>query len=259
MDRYSISFAGAGRVGGALCEELFRSGFRIDLISTPTEKRGKPLAESCLAKWSSELIFPESTEILIVAVPDRNIAGVLSQIKCSPDTLVVHTSGATDISIFPDSIRHKGIFYPLQTFSNDRKVNFESLPFLIEASDDPSSAILENLALCMGGRVYHVDSEHRRMLHLAAVFACNFTNFMFTTGKGIAERAGFDFEILIPLINETLSKALANGPENSQTGPAMRNDTNTIENHLELLSFAPELKTIYREISQSIIEFYKKQ
>lgn len=258
MDRYNISFAGAGRVGGALCEELFRSGFRIDLIVSPTENKGQPLAAACLAKWSPELIFPASTEILIIAVPDKNIVEVLSEIRCSTDTLVVHTSGATGIDVFPGSFQHKGVFYPLQTFSNDRKVNFENLPFLIESSDDSSSAILENLALCMGGKVYHVDSERRRMLHLAAVFACNFTNFMFTTGKGIAEKSGFDFDILIPLINETVSKALADGPENSQTGPAMRNDMNTIENHLDLLSFAPELKTIYREISRSITEYYKK-
>jgi predicted short-subunit dehydrogenase-like oxidoreductase (DUF2520 family) len=258
MDRYNISFAGAGRVGGALCEELFSSGFRIDLIVSPSENRGKPLAAACLAKWSSELVFPDSTEILIVSVPDHRIAEVLTGIKCSPDTLVVHTSGATSIDIFPDSIKHKGVFYPLQTFSNDRKVNFKNLPFLIEASDDSSAAILENLALCTGGKVFHVDSDHRRMLHLAAVFACNFSNFMFTTGKSIAEKAGFDFDILVPLIDETVSKALSDGPENSQTGPAMRNDVNTIENHLELLSFAPELKTIYKEISQSISQYYKK-
>ena len=113
------------------------------------------------------------------------------------------------------------------------------------------------LAESIGGQAHFTDTEQRRMLHLAAVFVCNFTNHMLTAGKEVALRAGFPFEVLNPLIEETFLKAIDNGPENSQTGPAVRNDLNTIEKHLELLSFSPELKRIYNEITHSIIKYYK--
>ena len=109
----------------------------------------------------------------------------------------------------------------------------------------------------LGGRVYTVDADHRKLLHLAAVFACNFVNHMLTAGKEITARAGFSFDVLEPLIKETILKALADGPELSQTGPAVRNDRNTIEKHMDLLSFSPDLQLIYRELTRSIIEHYK--
>jgi len=117
---------------------------------------------------------------------------------------------------------------------------------------------LENLAKSIGGKVYFIDTEHRRMLHLAAVFVCNFTNHMLTMGQEVALKAGFPFEALVPLINETILKAMDIGPENSQTGPAVRNDQNTIEKHLELLSFSSELQRIYSDMTRSIIKYYKK-
>ena len=171
--------------------------------------------------------------------------------------MVVHTAGSFGLDIFPDKIKRKGIFYPLQTFSKNRKVSFTDLPFLIEASDDESSLILQSLAESVKGKVYFVDTDQRRMLHLSAIFVNNFTNYMLTVGKEVALKAGFSFEILVPLLKETISKALDTGPENSQTGPAVRNDQNTIEKHLELLSFSPELQKIYNEMTQSIMEYYK--
>ncbi|MCX6253038.1 MAG: DUF2520 domain-containing protein [Bacteroidia bacterium] len=258
MIKHNVSFAGAGKVAGALCKELYHTGFRIDLIVSQTESNGRSLADSCKASWSSDLIFPESSDVIIVAVPDHRLKSVLGKIKCRPDTLVAHTAGSFGLNIFPEQIKRKGIFYPLQTFSKERKVNFKDLPFLLESSDKQSSALLANLVESIGGKVHFVDNEHRRMLHLAAVFVCNFTNHMLTQGKDIVLKAGFPFEVLEPLIKETISKAIEIGPENSQTGPALRNDQNTIEKHLELLSFSPELQKIYSEMTQSIINYYKK-
>ena len=125
-------------------------------------------------------------------------------LKCAPGTLVAHTAGSFGLDIFPEQIKQKGIFYPLQTFSKNRKVSFIDLPFLLESSDDESSEILKSLAESIGGKVHFVDTEQRRMLHLAAVFVCNFTNHMLTMGKDIALKAGFSFEILAPLIKETI-------------------------------------------------------
>jgi predicted short-subunit dehydrogenase-like oxidoreductase (DUF2520 family) len=257
MNLQNISFAGAGRVGSALCRELFQTGFRIDLIVSETSVSGRFVADSCRALWSSELSFPDSTDLIVVAVPDHKLKSVLEAIKCRPGTLIAHTAGSFGFDVFPDHVNHKGIFYPLQTFSQGRNVNFKDLPFLLEASDDESALILKNMVDLIGGTSHFVDAEHRRILHLAAVFVSNFTNHMLTEGKGVATRAGFTFEVLTPLINETISKAITLGPENSQTGPAVRNDKNTIEKHLELLSFSPQLQSLYKEVTQSIIEYYK--
>jgi predicted short-subunit dehydrogenase-like oxidoreductase (DUF2520 family) len=257
MYQNNISFAGAGRVAEVLCKKLFHAGFTIDLIVSETETSCKSLSRLCKAAWSLDLLFPDSTNVIIVAVPDHKLKNVLEGISCHEDTLIVHTAGSFGLDIFPSHIKRKGIFYPLQTFSKNRKVDFRGLPFLLEASDKGSAEILKSLTEAIHGKVYIVNTQQRRMLHLAAVFVCNFTNHMLTTGKEVALKAGFPFEILAPLINETISKALDSGPENSQTGPAVRHDYNTIEKHLELLSFSPELQGIYKDMTKSIVDYYK--
>jgi predicted short-subunit dehydrogenase-like oxidoreductase (DUF2520 family) len=259
MYQNSISFAGAGRVAEAMCRELYHAGFTIDKITSETEHSARLLADSCNAMCSDELIFPASSKVIIVAVPDHRLKNILASIKCDRDTLVAHTAGSYGLEIFPEQIIRKGIFYPLQTFSKNRKISLADVPFLLEASDEESSEILRTLADSVSAKVHFVNTEQRRMLHLAAVFVCNFTNHMLTIGKQLAENTGFSFEILAPLLKETISKAIDFGPENSQTGPAVRHDINTIERHLELLSFSPELQKIYNEMTYSIIEYYKKQ
>lgn len=257
MYQYNISFAGAGKVTESLCRELFHAGFRIDKIVSQSGSTAKSLADTCNAEWSDNLNFPDSTGVIIVAVPDHKLKKVLNDIVCSPGTLVAHTAGSIGLDIFPEHITQKGIFYPLQTFSKHRKVNLTGLPFLLESSDEKSSVILNTLVDSVSGKSYFVDADHRRMLHLAAVFVCNFTNHMLTLGKDVVLKAGFPFDIMNPLINEMISKALSSGPENSQTGPAVRHDQNTIEKHLELLSYSTEMQRIYKEMTQSIIEYYK--
>lgn len=257
MSQSNISFAGAGRVASALCKELFHVGFTIDLIVSESGNSARLLAESCKADWSTKLVFNESTGIIIVAVPDNKLGLVLNSIKCNPETLVVHTAGSYGLDIFPANTERKGIFYPLQTFSYNRKLNFDGLPFLLEASDGDSFALLRDLAESVSGKVYNINHEQRMILHLAAVFVNNFTNHLLTESRQITERADLPFELLTPLIRETISKALDIGPENSQTGPAFRNDRNTIEKHMELLSFSPGLQTLYDELTRAIIEYYK--
>jgi predicted short-subunit dehydrogenase-like oxidoreductase (DUF2520 family) len=257
MDQKSISFAGAGRVASALCKELFHAGFTIDLIVSESGKSAKLLADSCNAQWSAELAFPETTSAIIVAVPDIKLGKVAGSIKCSSETLVAHTAGSYSIDIFPEHILRKGVMYPLQTFSLNRKISFSGLPFLIESSDGDSFSFLREIVEAVSGKVYSFDQDQRRVLHLAAVFVNNFTNHLLTYGKEITGKADLPFELLSPLIRETIAKALETGPEISQTGPAVRNDRNTIEKHLELLSFSPGLQRIYTDLTESIIDYYK--
>lgn len=258
MTRFNISFAGAGRVADSLCKELFSAGHNIGLVVSETEKNGSKLAGDCKSSWSDKLIFPDNTDIIIVAVPDKMIEKVLSCIRCDEGTLIIHTAGSIGLDVFPEKIKRKAVLYPLQTFTAGRKVNFRDLPFFIESSDKQSDAILEMLVDSIGGSVYHADSEKRRMIHLAAVFTCNFSNHMLTVGQELLSETGFPSEVMKPLIAETFLKAMDMGPENSQTGPAVRNDQNTIEKHLELLSFSPELKRVYSEMTRSISEYHKK-
>ena len=255
---HKLSFAGAGKVAGALCRELHSSGHFIEHIVSRNEISGRTLAGSYHATWSDDFIFPDKSDIIIVAVPDDNLSEVLGKIKCSESAIVAHTAGSIGLDIFPPELKNTGVFYPLQTFSGTRKPDLSIVPFFIEASDEKCTATLRNLAETISRIVYLSDTEHRKILHLAAVFVSNFTNYMLTTGKNISSRAAVPFNVLTPLILETVSKAIETGPENSQTGPAVRYDLNTIEKHLDLLSFSPELRNMYDMITKSIIRYYKK-
>jgi predicted short-subunit dehydrogenase-like oxidoreductase (DUF2520 family) len=258
MTSYHISFAGAGRVGSSLCREFSSAGHTIDLIVSNSRENGMALAESCSAQWAQVPTFPDTTEIIIVAVPDNRLEDVLHKIKCRPSAIVAHTAGSYGLEVFPENIRNRAVFYPLQTFSAGRKIDFSELPVLLETIDNQTFKILDNLAVSIGAKVHPSGAQQRRMLHIAAVFACNFTNHMFTISSELAEKAGLDFEIMKPLISETVAKALENGPGRSQTGPAIRNDRNTIDKHLQLLAADTELQRIYQELTDSIINHYKK-
>jgi predicted short-subunit dehydrogenase-like oxidoreductase (DUF2520 family) len=257
VKEYRISFIGAGKVAGALCRQLYMSGFTIQQIVSKTEKSGMTLAKSCNASWSGDYHFTGYEEVIIAAVPDDKLPEVLNMIICHENTIVAHTAGSFGLDIFPPRFRHTGVFYPLQTFSDNRKIEFRDLPLFLEASDSFSAETLKHLAESIGGKVHFVNAEHRRFIHIAAVFVCNFVNHMLTAGKQLTTKAGFQFEVMEPLINETILKALEKGPENSQTGPAYRFDKGTINKHIDLLSFSPEFQDVYKEITRSIMRFYK--
>ena len=257
MKQYCVSFVGAGNVAMALCREMFNKGHFIDHITSRNEKNGRTLASSYHATWSGDFVLPVTSEIIIVAVPDRNLSEVLKAIRCNNSSIVAHTAGSFGLDVFPPDLKNTGVFYPLQTFSVNRIPDISEVPFFIEASDEKSVNTLKSLAESISHSVHVSDADHRRLLHMAAVFVSNFTNHMLTTGKNISSIAGVPFEELKPLILETINKAMELGPENSQTGPAIRYDLNTIEKHLDLLSFAPDFKNVYEMITKSIISYYK--
>jgi len=259
MNKMVVSFAGAGRVAGALCREMFCSGIRISQVVSPSEEEGKKLAGDCNAEWSPEPSYNKNADLIIVAVPDHKLNEVLSSVRCHPHTVVAHTAGSYGLEVFPTDISRRGVFYPLQTFSKGRHLNFTGIPFLIEASDNEVRQQLAGLAQAIKGNVHYFTADQRRLVHLSAVFICNFTNYMLTAGSEITRKAGITDDIFEPLIRETVAKAIENGPENSQTGPAIRNDINTLKKHLELLSFSPELQNLYKVLTDSIITYYKKK
>ncbi len=257
MGYYKISFAGAGNVAGALCKALHEKKNTIEHIVSRNEARGLAFSSDFNSTWSDNYIFPSTSELIIVSVPDNSIKKILGKISCNENAIVLHTAGSVGIDVFKGLFRNYGVLYPLQTFSSGRYPDFGTIPLFIEASDNRTLNIIKDIAGSLSGSVFECDSEHRRLLHLAAVFACNFNNHLMTRGKELTMKAGFNFEVLKPLLKETIDKAFEKGPENSQTGPALRNDTDTLSKHVEMLSFSPELSEIYELISKSIAKYHK--
>ncbi len=257
MKNTGISFIGAGKVAAAFCSELYNSGYKIVSIVSKTGDSCRQLAGSCKASWSVATEFKEDTGLILIAVPDDRIETVAAGIKCSENTVIAHTAGSVGLDVFHHRHRHVGVIYPLQTFSAGRNIEFSKIPFFIEGSDSAATSLLCGLVESFGAKAHFTDAKNRRLLHLSAVFVNNFVNHMLVSGKTIASMAGFEFEVLIPLLNETVMKAVINGPENSQTGPAVRSDHETIRSHIKLLSFSPDLQNIYREVTDSIMSFQK--
>lgn len=252
----NIVIVGAGRVGTALSKALDRSGHNIlRIVSRSIEKAGR-LANIFGSEYGNDLVIPHESEVVIVAVNDDSIYGVMKEIDAPDETVIAHTAGSVGMDVFGGDIVNHGVFYPLQTFTDGRDYNFRGIPVFIEGNNDHTINVLNSLAVSISESVIYLTSEKRRYLHLAAVFVCNFVNHLYNAGKEISGQAGMEFKVLIPLLEETMEKASDLGPERSQTGPAVRNDKKTIEKHLDLLSFSPDLQKIYQVITDSIINKY---
>jgi predicted short-subunit dehydrogenase-like oxidoreductase (DUF2520 family) len=195
---------------------------------------------------SRELALIPQADVTIIAVSDDAIAEISSKIT---NDFIVHTSGSVSLNDLKNTTR-KGVFYMLQTFSKDKKVNFNEVPFCLEAENEKDHKLLETLATSIGKKIYKINSEQRKTLHVAAVFVNNFTNYMYKIGNDICEKNNVPFEILQPLIKETASKIDYLSPKNAQTGPAIRNDEKTIKNHLNLLD--TNQQKIYKILTKSI-------
>ena len=168
----------------------------------------------------------------------------------NPDALVVHCSGILEPDIL--AFNRKAGFYPLQSFSDNHDVSFRFIPIIITTHDDDIWIMLDQIAGRLSSAVYRMTDEQKSILHVAAVFANNFSNHMLTLADSICKSHQLPFEILKPLIIETFSKAILSGPKSSQTGPAIRGDQKTIEKHLQLLDSQPGLKEVYEVVTKSI-------
>ena len=194
-------------------------------------------------------------DIYFLSVSDDAIESVVEEL---PDTdgIVVHTAGSISIDAL-DKFNNHGIFYPFQTFSKNRDISYNNIPILVEGNSKNTTKQLLDLALLLSSNAYEVNSKQRLLIHIAAVFACNFTNHLYLISKNISDKAELPFSILQPLIEETVSKAFTVLPENAQTGPASRNDKQTMEKQIEILnkSFDDEnLAGLYKDISERIIK-----
>ena len=257
-----ISFMGAGRVAHHLAHVLSQH-HQIVQIYSRTLATAQTLATQVNATATMNIaeLNPE-IDLVIIAVSDQAIASVISNVHQQlPKVLIVHTSGSTDIEILAQIHARAGVFYPLQTFSLERQINWSDTPIFVEAKSEDDLVLLEELANQLSTRVYSYTSAQRLSLHLAAVFACNFTNYCYDMAKQIVDAQHVDFSLLYPLILETANKVLNNDPKQMQTGPAMRGDQNILKMHEQMLQKAQreDLKNIYQLMSQQILQSHETQ
>ncbi len=256
MISQKITIIGTGNLAWHLAPALESAGHVINEIYGRSEDKALQITENLYNPAVAEsLDFSSSaSSLFIIAVSDNAIESVASEIVLPDKALIVHTSGTVPMSILElTALDNTGVFYPLQTFSKDRKVKFSEAPMLIEANNEYAHEILEKIASSISPNVKTVNSEDRLSIHLAAVFANNYTNHMMAIASQVMDNNELDFELLEPLIRETIEKALDQRPSDAQTGPAIREDNETMERHLENLSFNSDFQELYRLISKSII------
>ena len=252
MHQLKIVILGAGNLAFHLAKALTEADHEIIQVLSRTINSGHNLA-----KWfDAEAItsfnkIRDDADLYIIAVSDKAISQIIEGFDFTNKN-VVHTAGSVPLSIFNEEHQNYGVFYPLQTFTKIRKINFKEVPVCIEASNPNFELFLTQLAEQIAGSVWKINSLQRLQLHLAAVFANNFVNHLYSISNDIISKVNIDFKILQPLILETAKKVLELNPEKAQTGPAIRNDKESLEKHLELLSSTPEYQNIYKLITKDI-------
>lgn len=246
---------GSGNVAEAFARSLPALGIEVVQIYARNGQRGAHIAALAGCGYTPHGSEIAAADLYIAAVSDRAIESVLEPLGLPADAVVVHVSGGRPLSAIPAKFPHRGVLYPLQTFTAGREVDFREIPIFIEGCDPATTGFLKKFAGGVSRRVYDADSAQRARIHLAGVFACNFVNAMYAAGGDVASSAGMPFDILRPLIAETARKAVAcDDPRSVQTGPAVRRDEVTLERHLGLLhdDGAAELQQIYELISKYI-------
>ena len=247
-----ITIIGSGHVSYHLAKAFTERDIKISQIFGRNEKALHDISEELKIPYSTE--FLEKSNLYIIAVKDDSISEV-STLITDENSLVAHTSGSTNKNALIGNY-HKASFYPLQTFSKEKKLDYSKIPFFIDADNKDDKEILKNLALKISKNVMLVDDEKRRYIHLTAVFACNFVNHLWARAKEIADSQDIPFEYFLPLIEETMDKIHHLPPKQAQTGPAVRNDEKILKLHRELLTDKEQVK-IYETINQSIKKMYE--
>jgi len=254
-DYYNIAIIGSGNLAWHLAPELENVGQRIVEIYSRNTKNTRSLQKRLYnAEINPSLDFSDSeAEIFILCISDDAIEEVAQEIALPENAIIVHTSGSQPISkLGYAATEHIGVFYPLQTFTKSKRVAFEDIPILIEAENSHTTKVLKKLGKSISKKVLSVNSKDRMAIHVAAVIACNFTNHLFDAADKILKNQGFDFELIKPLIAETMNKSLDLGPEISQTGPAARGDMETLDKHMEFLK-GSKYKDVYKLMTELIL------
>lgn len=246
-----VVFIGAGNLATRLSLAMRKAGMSIGQVYSHTSEHAKALAGALGCGWTivpEEIV--EDADLYVFALKDSVLQEVIARVRPN-NGLWVHTAGSMPISVFEGFSDRCGVFYPLQTFSKNREVDFKQIPFFLEANSPEEENVLGKVAKALSCDVRFLSSEKRKKVHLAAVFVCNFTNHMYALAAKILEEEQIPGEVLLPLIDETAAKVHLMSPAQAQTGPAIRYDENVINRHMAMLT-DPDLRNLYEQISRSI-------
>jgi predicted short-subunit dehydrogenase-like oxidoreductase (DUF2520 family) len=251
-DQLRFTLAGAGNVAWHMGRALLQKGHAIKQVLDRTAASSKQLAEELNAESSGT---PEDgvsdTDACLICVSDDAISSVIEQLKPG-NCLIMHTAGSVPLDVFRNKATNYGVLYPLQTFTKGRPLDYSHIPFLTEANTPENLGLINQVALSVSSHVTEADSTQRLFIHVAAIFASNFSNHMYAVAEKLAREYKMPFDLLKPLISETTSKAMDMSPLKAQTGPAVRGNMKIMEKHLELLRDHPRLQELYRMISEDI-------
>ena len=243
-----ITFIGSGNVATNLAKAFFSKGYEIVQICSATLSNAKALASMVSAEPTSDLAKLKPADIFIVAVRDDVITAMADKLSID-NALLLHTAGSVSMDVL-HGFKNHGVLYPLQTFTKKKEVDFSSLSFFIEANTPENLERIKVLASSLSSRAIPLNTEDRLKLHVAAVFACNFLNYLLSIAADLSKE---NFSTLHSLVNEMVLKAFeAQHPSRVQTGPAARNDKATLKKHEELLSLYPNIQQLYLILSQAI-------
>ena len=250
-----IVVVGAGNLATCLCEALCRVGVVPQSVWSRSDASASLLASKLDCPYTTNISSLPDADIVITAVSDDALPAVARElVKRYGDTLLVHTAGSVPMNVWADAGACKyGVFYPMQTFSKEKSVDFTRLGIFLEACDEKSLLRLESLARCLTPMVCRATSEQRAFLHVAAVFACNFTNAMYRMAADLLEKQGLPFEAMLPLIDETAAKVHCLTPDDAQTGPAVRGDKDVLMRHSAMLN------GVYRDVYDLVSEYISKK
>jgi predicted short-subunit dehydrogenase-like oxidoreductase (DUF2520 family) len=246
-----VIFIGAGNLATRLSLEMKRVGFTIVQVFSHTQEHAALLAEKLGCAWTTTIEdVRDDAELYVFSLKDSVLTDIIAHIKPNQG-IWIHTAGSMPMDVFAGFSNRYGVLYPLQTFSKQRTVDFSIVPIFLESNSEEVAEKLKKIAFSISSSVYFLSSEKRKYLHLAAVYACNFTNHIYSEAFKLLASQEIPTEVLLPLIDETAAKIHAMTPAEAQTGPAIRYDENVINKHLAMLSDA-DMKLLYQLISKSI-------
>jgi predicted short-subunit dehydrogenase-like oxidoreductase (DUF2520 family) len=248
----SVSIIGSGNVAFHLYQAFIRNSITVDRIICRNFNKSSLLFGPNAPLSQNKDLGSTKTDIVLLCVKDEAIEEVVNSVVFPPNTIVLHTSGATNLEVLARTGNRHGVLYPLQSLSIGRSIQFEEVPLLIEANESSALQAIKMLAENISNNVVSVNSTKRLHIHIAAVIINNFTNYLMFMAQEHLNKRDISLQLLEPLIEETIKKALELGPINAQTGPAVRGDKKTINKHLSIIE--GDIKPFYKLFSQQIME-----
>lgn len=250
--KFKLVIVGSGNVGYHVGQRLHQAGYVINQVFSLTPQHGKSLAEKVDSTFTNDVTkIVSDADVYIVCVKDDAMENVINALKIE-NKIVLHTAGSVPKNISKRTDIHQGVLYPLQSFNRNAEVSWENVPVFVDGDNDDVIRAATELGNALTGNVKQANDEQRLRVHIAAVFANNFSNHCLAIGQKLLEESGYDFDVLKPLVEATFKRLRRSNPSDVQTGPSMRGDVKTVDKHLNALVAHPNWKELYRYLSDDI-------